>query len=141
MASKSNYLSKELLDHVLKTGAYTVPTNIYVALATSAPDDDDDGSDFAAKECDYAGYDRVVCNGWDAASGTTTAATANTAAISFPECASGTADVVTHFAVLDGNAKTDADHVLYWGQLSAQKTIEVGDTPRFAAGDLDITED
>jgi len=35
--SLSDFLENELLDHVLKTGAYAVPTNIYVALSTADP--------------------------------------------------------------------------------------------------------
>jgi len=138
MGSFSNHLENELLDHILKTGAYSVPTNIYVALCTSAPDDDDDGSDFAAKECDYVDYARVVCNSWDAASG---GATANTSAITFPTAGTTTADVVTHFAILDGNAATDDDHVLAWGELDTPRTVSTGDTPAFAAGAFDITLD
>jgi len=46
MGSFSDFLENELLDHVFKTGAYTAPTNIYVALCTSTPDDADTGSTF-----------------------------------------------------------------------------------------------
>ena len=37
MAGFSRYLQRELLDHVLKTGAYVQPTNVYVALFTAGP--------------------------------------------------------------------------------------------------------
>jgi hypothetical protein len=30
---------------------------------------------------------------------------------------------------------------LYWGQLGTSKAITSGDTPSFAIGELDITED
>jgi len=135
--SKSDYLENELLDHVFKTGAYTQPTHVYVALLTSAPDDSSDGSDIAAIEADYTSYDRVACDSWDAAA---SGATENTGAVNFP-ASTGGSSVVTHFALLDGNAKTDADHCLYWGELAASRTISSGDTPSFAAGDIDITED
>jgi len=138
MAGKSDYLENELLDHIFKTGAYTVPTNIYVALCTSAPTDADDGSDLAAKECDYTSYARTVCNTWDAAA---SGATENTGAITFPKDTGGDADVVTHFAIMDNNVGDDTDHMLYWGALSEQKTVSLNDTPEFAAGAIDITED
>lgn len=137
MASgKSTYLANELLDHVLKTGAYTVPTNIYVALLTGTPAAASDGSDIAAMEANYTGYARVVCNTWDVAAAQ---ASENTGAVTFEKCTAGD-DTVTHFALLDGNAGTDDDHVLYWGSLSETKIISVNDIPSFAAGDLDITE-
>ena len=134
--SFSDYLENELLDHVFKTGAYTQPTHIYVALCTSAPDDDDDGSDLAAKECDYTSYDRVACNTWDAASG---GATENTGAIEFPEKTGGDNDTATHFALLDANNKSDADHVLAWGELDNSRSIVDGAVPTFDAGELDVT--
>ena len=137
MAGMSDYLENEILDHILLTGAYVQATHIYVALCTSAPIDGDDGSDLAAKEADYTSYARVACDTWDAASG---GATANTGAIDFPE-ATGGSSTVTHFALLDNNIGDDTDHMLYWGALSAQKAITTGDTPSFAAGDLDITQD
>jgi len=37
MAGFSRYAQRELLDHLLKVGAYTPPTNIYVALFNAGP--------------------------------------------------------------------------------------------------------
>ena len=137
MAGKSDYLENEILDHVFKVGAYTVPTNIYVALLESAPTDASDGSDIAAIESDYTGYARVTCNAWDvAASG----ATANTNGLAFGKCTAGTS-TVTHFALMDGIAGTDADHMLYWGELTESVDVIENYVPTIAVGAIDITED
>lgn len=136
-SGKSAFLEGALLNHTLKTAAYTVPTNIYVALLTSAPTAASVGSAIAAIEANYTGYARVVCNAWDDA--VLTEAVENTNAITFGKCTAGD-DAVTHVALLDGTAGTDDDHLLYWGPLSETKNIAVNDTPSFAAGAFDITE-
>lgn len=133
MGSFSDYLENELLDHVFKTGAYTAPTNIYVALCTSTPDDADTGSTFPG-ELTGGGYVRIKCNTWDAAA---SGATENTQPVTY---AQATADqgTVTHFALAD---KTTLGNALGWGALSASRVISSGDTARFATGDLDVTLD
>jgi len=133
MGSFSNYLENEVLDHVFKTGEYSVPTNLYVALLTSTPDDEDTGSTLPG-EVSGGSYARKQCNTYDAASG---GAVANTGAVTFDQA---TADwgLVTHFAICD---KTTAGNVIAWGALTVSKNIQSGDTASFAAGDIDITLD
>ena len=43
MGSLSNYVEDEVLDHVLKTGDWAQPANLYVALSTADPTDDASG--------------------------------------------------------------------------------------------------
>ena len=131
MGSFSDYLENEILDHVFKTGAFTQPTNLYVALCKSTVEDDDTGSTLPS-EISGGSYARKVCDTWDvAASG----ATENTGAITF---AQATADwgVVTDFAIVD--ALSDGNVIAY-GKLTVSKNIQSGDTASFAAGDIDIT--
>jgi hypothetical protein len=130
MGSASNYLENEILDHILKVGAYSVPSNIYVALSTADPTE----SGGSIAEPSGNNYSRVACNTWDAASG---GATANTSTITFPT-PSGSWGTVTHFALYDASS---AGNMLFYGALSASKNIGAGDTPSFAAGALDITCD
>lgn len=136
MGSKSNYLENALLDHVLGGGDYTRPATVYVGLWTSALDDTSDGS--TAGEVSGGAYARVAltnnATNWPAASG---GAKSNGTEITFPQA---TADwgTVTHFAILDA---ATLGNILYWGALTASKTIQDGDTASFAIGDLDITED
>lgn len=40
MAAASNYLENEVVDHVLGTGSYTAPSNVYVKLHTGDPGED-----------------------------------------------------------------------------------------------------
>lgn len=133
MGSFSNYLENELLDHVFKTGDYSSPTNLYIALCTSTPDDADTGSTLPG-ELSGGAYVRAKCNTWDAAAA---GATENSQTVTF---AQATADLgtVTHFAICDA---TTAGNVIGWGSLSASRVISSGDTASFATGDLDVTLD
>lgn len=45
---------------------------------------------------------------------------------------------VVAFAILDA---ATAGNFLYWGDLTASKSIDAGDTAKFAVGELDVTED
>lgn len=134
MGSFSDYLENELLDHVFKTGAYTAPTNIYVALLTSTPDDADTGSTFPGEITGTGSLVRIKCNTWDAAA---SGATENSQTITFAQ-ATGDMGTVTHFALAD---KTTLGNALGWGALSASRVISSGDTASFATGDLDVTLD
>ena len=133
MAGLSQYLQQELLDHFLKTGAYTQPTNIYVALFTAAPSDTGGGTEVSG-----VNYVRVICNAWDAATAASPSLAHNTAAINFATPGAGGWGVVTHFALFDSNGGTN---LLGWGALGTPKTINSGDTVYFAAGALDVTMD
>jgi hypothetical protein len=131
--SKSDYLENEILDHVLGGGDYSRPATVYVALYTVAPTDAGGGT-----ECSGGSYARVAVTNnstnWPAAS---SGAKANGTAITFPE-ATGDWGTVVAFGILDA---AESGNLLYWGDLSASKDIDSGDTASFAVGELDITED
>lgn len=131
--SKADYLEDALLDHVLGGGDFTRPATVYIALYTVAPTDAGGGT-----ECTGGSYERKsVTNNptqWPAASG---GAKANGEDIEFIEATASWGDVLA-FAILD--AASDGNF-LYWGDLSVTKTIDSGDTARFKAGEIDITED
>lgn len=137
MAGKSDYLENEILDHVIGASAYTAPATLYIGLATAAITDATTGS--TVTEADYTGYARVsVTNNatnFPAASG---GAKSNANEIAFPEKTGGADDVVTYAFVADA---ATLGNILYWAALSASKTIQDGDVPRFVAGDLDFSED
>ena len=128
MGGISDWLELELLDHVLLTGDYAVPADIYVALFVGDPLDTGAGG----AEVTGGSYARVVCNTWNAASAR---ATANTGAITFAEATAGWG-TVTHFAIYDA---ISGGNFLAHGTLSASKTIGTGDNAEFAAGDIDIS--
>jgi hypothetical protein len=122
MAGFSRYLQRELLDHVLKTGAYTPPTNIYVALFNAGP-----------VECTGTAYARELCNVWDPATDADPSEAPNTGIIDF---GNGAADwgELTHFGIYDDIA---AGNLLFdITALAAPKVINAGDPVSFPVGDL-----
>jgi hypothetical protein len=134
MGSFSDFWEIEILDHVFKTGSYTAPTNIYVALLISTPDDADTGTSLPGEITGTGNLVRIKCNTWDAADGT---GTENTQTVQFAQ-ATGDQGTVTHFALTD--ATTMGNH-LGWGILDASRVVSSGDTVSFATGDLNITLD
>ena len=128
MGSLSDYIESEILDHVLKTGDFTQPANLYVGLSTADPTDDASG----IAEPSGNGYARVNHNAWDTA---TSRATENTGTLSFPE-ASGSWGTITHFFISD--AATGGNMVAH-GALSASKTIGSGDNASFQDGAIDVS--
>jgi len=119
------------LDHVFKTGEYSQPTHLFIALCKSTIEDDDTGSTLPS-EVSGGSYTRVTCDTWDASS---SGATENTGAITF---AQATADwgTVTDFAIVD--ASSDGNVIAY-GKLTSSKQVDSGDTISFEAGAIDIT--
>ena len=125
MANLSDYSENKLLDHVLSTTAYTMPTQVYVALYTTATDDASAGTEvtggaYARQAVDFA-----------AASG---GAANPTADVVFPE-ATANWGTVTHVGLMDASS---AGNRLFHGALTASKQIDSGDTFRIPLADLDV---
>lgn len=129
--SFANFWENELLDHVMGKGSYTPPT-IYVGLSTSDPLDD--GSGLA--EPTGNGYARITtaAANWDVA---VDGLIDNGVELSFP-AATGSWGTVTHLCFFDA---ATAGNLLASGALTVPKAISSGDTPKFAAGDLDVVLD
>lgn len=125
MAGFSNYLENELLDHALGTGAFTMPSNVYVSLHTADP------GETGANEVTGGSYARQVATFGAAASGTTS----NSGDLSFTDMPAAT---VTHVGVWDASS---AGNPLFLGALSSAKVVNSGDTFRISTGDLDVTLD
>lgn len=128
----SDYLANEILDHVFLTGAWSQPTNIYVALTTASIGDSDTGDTIT--EPSGGSYAREQCNAYDVASG---GASENTNAITFTQ-ATASWGTVTYFCLVD--ALTGGNMLLY-AALDTSKAIGTNDTAKFDAGALDITMD
>jgi len=62
MGSLSSYAQDEILDHVFGTGAWTAPTNLYVALLTSTPDALDTGTSLPGEITGTGALVRIKCN-------------------------------------------------------------------------------
>lgn len=126
MSALSDYAENELLDHLLGTGAYTMPTTVYVGLSTGSFNDDNSGTELTGNN-----YSRQSVSFGAAASGTAS----NDAAVEF-SAATGSWGVVSHFGLFDA---ASSGNLLIHGALTASKTIESGDILKLAVGDMDIT--
>jgi len=130
MGSLANFAEAKILNHLVGKESWTMPT-VYVALSTTEPQEDGTG---VSEPSD--GYARKATTGadWETA---TAGAIQNANDITFNE-ASGPWGSITHFALYNASS---AGNMLASSILGAAKTISNGDTPKFAAGDLDITLD
>ena len=124
--SLSNWLELELLDHVLKKGAYTVPENIYVALSTADPLDTEAG----IAEPSGGNYERVVMNSWDVS---VNRATENTNKITFAQFTHDGGNI-THWAIYDA---ITGGNFLAHGEFTVAKTAPIGTNLYIEAGDID----
>lgn len=132
MAALSNYAEGELIKHIFRTGSFTKPTVLGVALFTSDPAEDASGTEVSG-----GAYARVENNpadaNWDAISGSN-GTTANTGTITFPAPSGASWGSVTHFGVFDA---ATSGNLLFYGALTTPKTVNDGDAaPSFAAGAL-----
>jgi hypothetical protein len=126
MSAMSDYLENEILDHILGTGAYTMPTTVYVGLSTGSFNDDNSGTELSG-----SGYARQAIAFNAASSGTAD----NSGAVDFP-AATGSWGTVSHFGLFDAST---GGNLLIHGALTASKAVATGDILRIAAGDMDIT--
>jgi hypothetical protein len=129
----TDYLENELVKHIFRTGSFTKPTNLYVALYTAAPSDSGGGTEVTA-----TGYSRQAVNpadaNWAATSGTN-GQTSNVSAINFGTWTTGPT-TVTHVAILDASS---GGNMLFHGALTASKTVNSGDSFSIPAGSLTVT--
>ena len=136
--SFTQYLASNLLDHVFGNGAFTVPTNIYVALSSTTPTE----AGGNVTEPSGGAYARVSTAGadWNAATVADPSVIDNANAVAFTTASADwvSAANLTHFVLYDALTVGNA---LAWGALTTAKPVLDGDTAEFAAGDLNITLD
>lgn len=129
----TNFLENELLDHILSNATYTGPATTFVALYTADP-----GETFAGTEVTGGSYARVsytnnVAN-WPAASG---GSKSNANVIDFGT-ATANWGTITHVALADASS---AGNGLFYGALTASKTVNNGDGFKFLATKLVVAFD
>jgi|OpeIllAssembly_1097287.scaffolds.fasta_scaffold121353_2 hypothetical protein len=134
MGSFCDYLEDKVIDHVTNVAAFSVPTNLYIGLSTTTPTDAGGNITEPATGDNYA---RVVCNSWNTAASRTTS---NTNVVTFNQCTTTNWGDITHWFVSDNGTRASGNY-LAWGALAATKTVVIGNTPSFAAGELDVTFD
>lgn len=126
--SKSNYLENKVLDHVLATAAYTAPSAVYLALFTTDPAEDGSGTEVAGN-----GYAREEVTFNTASGGSATGPVTDTEFTA----SGGSFGTVSHFGVYDA---ATTGNLLYYGALSSAKAVADGDSIRFVADSITITE-
>lgn len=133
---KSAYLEGQYLTHECRTGSFSKPAGIYVALLTAAPTDAGGGTEVTG-----GGYARVQ-NGpsdaaWSAPSGSPRQIS-NAVAVTFP-VPSASWGQATHFATYDA---ATGGNLLRWDALASPKNINNGDpAPTFPIASLVFSED
>ena len=139
MSAMSNYLETQIIVHIFRTGSFTKPSTLAVALVTIAVTDSDDGSTIS-EVANANSYARVTLNpsdsNWAATSGGN-GQTSNSSVITFPE-ASGNWGTIVGAAILD-SATYGAGNVLFYGTLSLSKPVSSGDTVSFNTGSFTVT--
>jgi hypothetical protein len=129
--SKTDFFENKILDATFNGVAWTTIANVWVALFTVAPTDSTTGTEVTGGS--YARVSTAPAD-WTAASG---GSLNNGNAVTFPAPSANWGTVVA-FAICDAST---AGNQLYWGDLTASRTINNGDgAPSFASGSLVITE-
>ena len=128
MAALSDHAENLLLNWLMTTGSATRPTQWFVALFSSAPNDAGGGTEISGN-----GYSRQSVS-WDTASGIF-GTTANSGVVSFTASGSGFG-TVTHIGVFDASS---SGNLLWHGAMDTAKSVASGDVLKFAAGAIDLT--
>lgn len=132
--SFTDFLELEVLDQLFGGLDYTEGANIWLGLSTTTPTDA--GGNFT--EPVGNGYARPsFANNKTTWTTAAAGALANAIEMAFA-AATGAWGTVTHFGIFDA---VTGGNLLATGVLSVAKTIDDGDTPKFAIGTLDITLD
>lgn len=126
MSAMTNYLENEILDHILGTGSWTMPSTVYLALFTAAPGEAGGGTEVSG-----SGYARQA-TAFGAASG----GVASNSAIEAFTAAGGNWGTITHWALFDAST---SGNMLVYGALTASRVVNDGDTISFAIGAVQIT--
>lgn len=136
MGAMTDYLEASLRTHIFRTGTFTKPAVLAVALFTAAPGEAGGGTEVAGGS--YARVERDPSDSnWSAVSGTD-GLTDNVAALTFP-APTGNWGVVTHAAILDA---VSVGNMLLYAPLATAKTVNNLDpAPNFPIGALDVIFD
>lgn len=133
--SFSDFLELELLDHVFGNAAYSAPGTLHIALFTVAPSDSGGGTEVGTGT--WTNYARVAvtnnATNFPAASG---GLKSNGTAISWGVATASGPVTVVAVGIFDA---ASSGNLLAWADLATSKTVNNGDTPSFAIGELDIT--
>ena len=136
--SFTNFLARELLNHIFTDPAYSPPAALHVGLSSTTPAED--GTNFTEEGAGAYARVSTVAADWAAATLADPSLKDNATVITFPQA---TADWLsgadlTHFGIFDA---ATSGNLLMSGVLTTAKPILDGDTASFPIGDLNITLD
>lgn len=126
----SNFLATALLNQVFRNTIYTRPATVYVALYTSDPTAADTGTEVTG-----GAYARTPVTFGAPAIISNKETIKNSADVTFP-VASADWGAITHVGIRDAAA---AGNLLYYGPLSAARTILSGDRFRILVDSAVLT--
>jgi hypothetical protein len=129
MGSLCNFAENEVLDHILKVGAYSPPATVYLALFTVDPGE----TGTLTNEATYTGYARKAIP-FGAAG---TRAIAQNAQVDFDPCTGGN-NTISHWGLMDGDVE-GAGNMLAYGAFTTPKAVSSGYTPYVASGEIQIS--
>jgi len=124
------YAENKMLELLVGKTPFATPT-AYIGLFTVIPDEDGAGG----TEVSAGNYVRKSTAGgdWEAAAA---GAIQNANDITFIECAGANWGEIVGIGIWDAES---GGNMIFWLPVGASKTIDVGDTFRLEAGDVDIT--
>lgn len=137
MGSKWNETENALLDHLYGGPNLTRPATIYMALYSVAPTDAGGGTEVSTVGTGYVrlAIDNEDPSVWENAAG---GAIQNASVLRFAQAILDWGTIVA-WGFFD--AVTAGNRYGHWGEVTPNKVVSALDTPEFAIGDLDITED
>lgn len=133
MSALSAYLENKINDHILGGPDYARPANVSFGLFTALPTESGGGTEVTGGS--YARATVVNSGASFAASASGTKVT-NTL-VAFPTATADWGSIVG-FGIFDASS---GGNLLYFGALLTARTVNNGDTARFASGDFSITFD
>lgn len=140
MAAMSDYLEKQLINHIFRSTAYGQPLNISIALCTDAPVDSDTG-DLTGKEVSALDYVRISLSPLDTnwSDVTVDGTTFNLIAITWPAAASNWG-TIGWVAIVD-NSTIGNGNLLFHGAIDNPQAVDVGGVFQFSINQLGIQID
>jgi len=127
MTAATNYLENALLNGVLDGTQYTVPATVYLGLYGADPTE----TGTAATEVTGGAYARQTLSFATATAGTSI----TDADCTFAEATAGWG-TVSHITICDA---ASGGNVLFYGALTASKTVNTGDVFKVTTGQLTIS--
>ena len=131
-AEMSDFLEQEVMELIFRnTAIFAAPANVFVSLWTTTSVDAGTGTEVTGGS--YARESVNTTTGWDAP-GATGGATANSADTDFGT-ASANWGTITDAQLGDNSS---GGNFFFYSAMDASKTVDNGDSFKFATGDIDV---